>query len=75
MGVVNGAQRDIFKDPVTDDGLKKSAKGLLHVTDDLELIDQVSSELESTGALKTVFLNGKVIGNTAFDDIRNRLRK
>jgi nicotinamide phosphoribosyltransferase len=30
-GVVNGQRREIFKDPKTDSGTKKSAKGLLRV--------------------------------------------
>jgi nicotinamide phosphoribosyltransferase len=29
--VVNGERREIFKDPITDDGIKKSAKGLVKV--------------------------------------------
>jgi nicotinamide phosphoribosyltransferase len=29
---VNGESREIFKNPVTDDGTKKSATGLLQVT-------------------------------------------
>ena len=29
--VVNGERREIFKDPITDDGIKKSAKGLIKV--------------------------------------------
>ena len=34
-GEVNGEGRAIFKDPITDDGTKKSAKGLMKI----ELID------------------------------------
>ena len=34
--VVNGESRDIFKDPITDDGVKKSAKGYLRVYQDVE---------------------------------------
>lgn len=74
MGVVNGEQRAIFKDPKTDSGLKKSAKGLLHVTEDLELVDDVTWLQEDKGALKTVFENGKMIDYTTLDEIRERLR-
>jgi len=76
-GEVNGEGREIFKDPVTDDGMKKSAKGLLRVNRDLEngyhLIDQVSWEEEKGGALEMVFLNGKVHNRTTLTDIRTRL--
>jgi nicotinic acid phosphoribosyltransferase len=44
---VNGEGREIFKDPITDDGTKKSATGLLHVTKNENgymLVDKVSSE-------------------------------
>ncbi len=74
MGVVNGQQRDIFKDPKTDTGMKKSAKGLLHVTEDLELVDNTTLEMEATGSLITVFKDGKLKNETTLKDIRNRLR-
>jgi len=49
-GQVNGEGRDIFKDPITDSGLKKSAKGLLRVEkegDDYVLYDQQTAEQEN----------------------------
>ncbi|WP_223237512.1 hypothetical protein, partial [Acinetobacter baumannii] len=30
-GQVNGVGRELFKDPITDSGVKKSAKGLLRI--------------------------------------------
>lgn len=42
---VDGEGREIFKDPVTDDGTKKSATGLLKVIKEegeYKLIDRVS---------------------------------
>lgn len=74
MGVVNGEQRAIFKDPKTDNGLKKSAKGLLHVTEDLELVDDVTWLQEDKGALRTVFENGLTFNETSLEEIRKRLR-
>ncbi len=70
--------REIFKDPITDDGTKKSKKGLLYVqknetNGELECFDQVSWQIEGTGELKTVFLNGQLIKETTLDEIRNRL--
>jgi len=76
-GVINGERVEIFKDPKTDSGAKKSAKGLLRV--DLvngvyQLTDQVSEEEEIKGALKTVFLDGKVCNLQSLADIRSRLK-
>jgi nicotinamide phosphoribosyltransferase len=75
MGVVNGEQRAIFKDPKTDSGLKKSAKGLLHVTEDLKLVDECTWLQEDRGALRTVFKNGLTYNETSLTEIRERLRK
>ena len=45
-GIVNGEEKNIYKEPKTDDGFKKSAKGFLKVvkndSGDYELIDQLS---------------------------------
>lgn len=68
--------RDIFKDPVTDDGTKKSAKGLLRVEkegDDFVLYDQQTIEQEQTGELKRVFINGKLIRHYTIEDLRERV--
>lgn len=77
-GVVNGQPRDIFKDPKTDRGSeKKSAKGLLQVYRDelgeLRLLDQCSKEQESTGLLKDVFVDGKIVSESSLADIRKKL--
>lgn len=79
-GVVNGERRDIFKDPKTDSGVKKSAKGLLRVVHDdaaqkLVLFDQQTEEEEQTGCLETVFLDGEVIKNVSLQEIRQRLHE
>lgn len=75
-GAMNRVGREIFKDPITDDGTKRSKKGLLRVsTTGLGTVvhDQQTWEQEKTGELKTVFLNGKLIKETSLQDIRNRL--
>jgi len=62
-GVVNGERRDIFKDPKTDDGTKKSARGLLRVElvdGEYVLHDQQTEEQEDQGELQTVFRDGLV---------------
>jgi nicotinamide phosphoribosyltransferase len=79
-GEVNGVGRDIFKDPKTDDGTKKSAKGLMQVYRDpasgkLALKDQCTWEEEGQGELKTVFKDGKLTVNSTLAEIRERVRK
>jgi nicotinamide phosphoribosyltransferase len=66
-------EREIFKDPITDDGVKKSAKGRLRVDVDGEgyyLTDQVSEEEEQGGALRPVFCDGQLIVDWSLKDIR-----
>jgi len=73
---VNGIGREIYKDPITDDGTKKSAKGLMKVVlenNTYKLIDQVSWTEEQTGELHEVFRNGKLLVNETLSEIRNRL--
>lgn len=73
---IDGKPVEIFKDPVTDNGTKKSAKGLLQVVrqgNRLALRDQVSWAEEKQGEMRTVFLNGKITVQESFADIRSRL--
>ncbi len=79
-GEVNGVGRDIFKDPKTDDGTKKSAKGLMQVYRDpasgkLALKDQCSWEEEAQGELKPVFRDGKLLIDWTLAEIRERVRE
>lgn len=73
---VGGKGYELFKDPITDSGMKKSAKGLLRVEkegDNFVLYDQQTKEQEEQGLLQTVFLDGKLISETSLTEIRNRL--
>ncbi len=75
-GVVNGERRAIFKDPKTDNGLKKSARGLLRVEmvdGDYVLFDDQTETQEASGELKTVFENGVLVKETTLEEIRSRL--
>lgn len=76
---VNGEPRDIFKDPVTDDGTKKSATGLLRVRRvDGELIledRQPGWDLEHLGELEIIYMNGKFHNQTTLTEIRSRLKR
>jgi nicotinamide phosphoribosyltransferase len=76
--VTNGEGVAIFKDPKTDSGTKKSARGLLCVnrspmSGNYVLVDGVSESAERTGELKTVFLDGAILVNDTFEAIRTRL--
>ena len=75
-GQVNGIGRELFKDPITDSGIKKSAKGLLRIEErenGFILFDEQTAEQEQGGALKTVFENGKLQYECTLDQIRERL--
>jgi nicotinamide phosphoribosyltransferase len=74
--VVNGQRREIFKDPITDDGVKKSAKGLVKVLkedNDYVLVDQVTEEEEKEGELKVIYEDGRFRENINLQTIRERI--
>jgi nicotinamide phosphoribosyltransferase len=75
-GEVDGEPRELWKDPITDSGIKKSAKGLLRVEKEngtYVLHDQQTWLEEASGALETVFLNGKLIKEQTIEEIRKRV--
>ena len=79
-GEVNGVGRDIFKDPKTDDGTKKSAKRLMQVyrnsaTGKLALKDQCTWKEEGQGELKTVLKDGQLLVDWSLAEIRDRVKK
>lgn len=70
--------REIFKDPITDNGTKKSKKGLLQVTFDEKIQDfvckdQCTKEEEDSGLLEVIFEDGKLIKDENLETIRKRL--
>ena len=73
---VDGKGYDIYKDPVTDDGTKKSLKGLVQVVmegDEYQVNTQCSWEQESEGILQTIFEDGKFYNQLTLTEIRSRL--
>jgi nicotinic acid phosphoribosyltransferase len=73
---IDGTQLNIFKDPKTDNGMKKSARGLLRidkVDGQLILREQCSAEEECGGELLTVFKDGNLTVEYSLSDIRERL--
>ena len=75
-GKVNGEARQIFKDPLTDKGEKKSAKGLIRIeksNNGFNLFDEQTPEQEQAGELQTVFEDSKLIREISLEQIRERL--
>ncbi len=80
---INGEEKAIFKDPVTDDGTKKSAKGRVVVLEsstgitycDKDGIDNGSEDafFLKGDLLTTVFKDGKLVKETSLAEIRSRL--
>lgn len=77
---IKPVRREIFKDPITDDGTKKSAKGLLRVDrDDIlntyALKDECTYEEEGTGELELIFQDSTLLKETTLEEIRARLKQ
>lgn len=67
---------EIYKDPATDDGTKKSAKGLLRVEkegDDFVLYEQQTREEFERGALVPIFRDSRLLVDEPLAVIRERL--
>jgi nicotinamide phosphoribosyltransferase len=71
----NGQGYDIYKDPVTDDGTKKSLKGLICVTENHEVLTQCTPEQESQGILHTIYEDGHFFNQVTLTQIRERLKQ
>lgn len=71
---IKGKQIDIFKDPITDDGTKKSAIGKVSVYKDNNTIKYADSNNplpnDKVNLLKPIFLNGKLMNDTSLKNIR-----
>lgn len=72
----NGVEHDIYKDPISDDGTKKSLKGLIAVFEkdgDHEVGVQCTKEEEESGILQTIYEDGKFYNETTLTIIRGKL--
>lgn len=78
--VINGDEKQIYKDPKTDDGIKKSQKGAVVVLksgNSFEFKDNLTLNDESfytNNQLKEVFRDGKLLVDDSFAAIRERLK-
>lgn len=84
--VYNVESYNIYKDPVTDDGTKKSLKGLLQVFETtktseetdityskIEVKTECTREEESQGLLQVIYEDGKFYNQISLNEIRKRL--
>lgn len=77
-GAVGGVNREIFKDPITDNGVKKSLKGFIKVVQgkDGYIAHDQQVDMEVAGdCMRTVYKNGRLIIDDTIDDIRKRVRE
>ncbi len=75
-GIVNQERRDIFKNPKTGNGEKKSARGLLRVEKKdgtFVLYEQQTPNQEAQGELKPIFVDSKLVKTHSLTDIRARI--
>lgn len=73
---VNGVQRDVFKNPVTDPG-KKSKKGRLTLLKDMNgyttvRLPQGQNRLGDEDVMRTVYENGVLVVDDSLEVIKNR---
>lgn len=74
--VIDDHAYDLYKDPKTDNGIKKSACGLLRVEfedDHFVLYDRQTTAQEESGLLRKVFHNGELTHFESLHTIRKRL--
>ena len=77
---VNGEARELYKDPATDSGVKKSARGLLVIVNNngvIEMRDGLNEQqrrAERNDLLVPVWDEGKFLQRQTLDQIRARVR-
>ena len=74
--IVDGEERMIFKDPATDDGTKKSNKGVVAVQEvegELMCIDGLPFEHDVADLMQVVFKDGELLIDENFESIRQRI--
>lgn len=75
----NGVGYDIYKDPITDDGTKKSLKGkiavFLNEKGEYFVQEQCNDDLENSGELQVIYKDGVFSNITTLEQIRSRILK
>ena len=74
---VDGEARNLSKNPATDSGIKRSARGRLAVVTDadgeLALIEEATPDQEAASLLRPVWEDGKAVIVQSWDDIVARV--
>lgn len=80
--VIDGEEKMLFKDPKTDDGTKRSQRGLVAAIEndgELVVVDGLNkdtySEIQDNDLLEEVFVDGKLTRNQSLTEIRDLLFK
>lgn len=74
--IINGEEKAIYKNPKTDNGLKKSQKGRVKVTSLNSYIDGLTAQDDfSDDLLEVIFENGKLVKSINFDEIRHNIER
>lgn len=66
---------NIYKDPITDSGTKKSLKGFVRVNEDFTVKQECTPEEEEGGLLLVIYENGIFYNQTTLTEIRARIDK
>lgn len=78
QATINGVTVDLQKDPVTDSGTKKSAKGQLAVLSDMSgklyTVEQADEYALENSHLKTVWKDGKFVLPLSYADVRAQVQ-
>lgn len=64
----------IYKDPMTDSGLKKSPRGLLMVDENFVVHQDCTPEQEAQGLLQVIYEDGTFFNLTTLSEVREKLR-
>lgn len=78
--IVNGEERFLFKDPKTDDGTKRSQRGMVAVLENgTKFVDGLGysdiAKYYGKDELISVFVNGELTTHTTLDEIRANIDK
>jgi len=71
--IVNGEEREVFKDPVTDSG-KRSKRGRLKLLRDAKGWSTVAQGAAGEDRLQTVFENGEIVKQYTFEEVRKNAK-
>ena len=75
-GIVGSEFRELYKDPKTDDGTKKSLRGFIRIEfedNHFKAYDRQTEEQEGSGLLAPVFKDGVLLRRQTLGEIRSLL--